>query len=127
MRCSLRRGPLEALSPARVEVVSADGDLMPVLADDLLELVGVFGQSSDVADQEEVGSARRHVSEELTAAFRGADAERDLRNGFERDHTSTIAPVFQFPDLPGEIVATVRASVENRSAGHRSSLVRRKG
>jgi hypothetical protein len=76
-----------------VEVVSADGDLMPVLVDDLLELVGVFGQSSDVADQEKVSSARRHVSEELTAPFRGADAERDLRNSFKRDHTSPIAPV----------------------------------
>jgi len=47
----------------------------------------------DVADQEEVGSTSRYVSKELTAAFRGADAERDLRDCFEGDHTGTIAPV----------------------------------
>jgi hypothetical protein len=90
-----------------VEVVSADGDPMPVLADDLVKLVGVFGQPGDVADQEEVGSTRRYLSEELPAPFRGADTERDLRDGFEGDHTGTIAPGFQFPDLLGELVAAV--------------------
>jgi hypothetical protein len=113
------------ISSVVVAVVPADGDLMPVLADDLLDLAGVFRQPSDVADQEEVGSPRRHVGEELTAPFRDADAECDLRDGFEGDHPGTVAPVFQFPYLPSEIVTTVGPSVEDRSAGHRSSLVRR--
>jgi len=91
---------------------------MPVLVDDLLELDGALGQAGDVPDQHEVRPTGRHISENPTAPLRGAQAERDLRNGVDRYHTGTIAPVLQLTDLPIELGATVRPSVENGGTWH---------
>jgi hypothetical protein len=61
------QSPLRMSSLAGVKVVSTDGYVVAVLGDDLLELVGVFGQPGDVTDQEKVSPTSRHVSKQLTA------------------------------------------------------------
>jgi hypothetical protein len=85
-----------------VRVVSADGDPMPVLVDDVPELIGILGQTGDVSYHHEVRSTGRHISENPTASPRSADAERDLRNSANRHHAGTVTPVLQLPNLPVE-------------------------
>lgn len=77
---------------------------MPVLINDLFKLTGALRQAGDVSDHHEVGPTGRHIGENLAAPLRGAQAQRDLRDGVNRYHTSTIAPVLQLPDLSIELV-----------------------
>lgn len=90
-----------------VRVVSADGDPVPVLVDDVPELVGVLGQAGDVSDHHEVHPAGRHLSKNRTTPLRSAVAEGDLGNRANRHHAGSIAPVLQLPDLPVERIAAL--------------------
>ncbi len=100
-------GPRDARLMGVVRVVSADGDPMPVLVDDVPELVGVLGQAGDVSDHHEVRPAGRHLSKNRTTPLRGADAEGDLRNRVNRHHADSIAPVLQLPNLPVERITAL--------------------
>jgi hypothetical protein len=80
---------------------------MPVLFDDLAELLRVLGQAGDVSDQHEVRPPGRYISKNLMASLRSADAERDLRNRANRYHADPIAPLLQLLNLPGELATTL--------------------
>ncbi len=100
-------GPRDAVLPGVVRVVSADGDPMPVLVDDVPELIGVLGQTGDVSYHHEVGPTGRHLSKNLPTPLRSTDAEGDLGIRVNRHHAGSIAPVLQLPDLPVERIAAL--------------------
>jgi hypothetical protein len=100
-------GALDAVLTGVVRVVSADGDPMPVLVDDVPELIGILGQAGDISYHHEVRPTGHHLSKNPTTPPRSADTERDLRDRVNRHHAGPITPVLQFPDLPIERIAAL--------------------
>ena len=90
-----------------VRVVAADGDAMLVFGDDLAELLGALGEAGHVSDQHQVRVTGSNIGEYLSTPLRRTGADCHLCHCVKRDHSSTIAPVLQLPNLPLELVTTM--------------------
>jgi hypothetical protein len=88
-------------------IVSTDRDSMPMIVDDLLELIAVLGKAGDVSDQYEVRPAGCHGGKDLTTPLGRADSQRNLCHRLHRDHAGTVAPVLQLPHLAVKLVPTL--------------------
>jgi hypothetical protein len=90
-----------------VRVIAADGDAMLMFGDDLAELLGTLGEAGHVSDQHQVRVTGSDSGEYLPTPLRRTGADCHLRHCVNRDHSGTVAPVLQLPNLPVELVTTM--------------------
>lgn len=74
------------------------------------------------SDKRETSRINTRSARLAAASVKACRHRRDLGDRADRHHASAVTPVLQFSHLPVEVLATVRPSVEDRSARHAVSV-----